>query len=756
MISKTLENTLERTLNLAKRYHHEYATLEHLLYCLLDDKEARPFFDAFKFAVDPYKKELIQYIQKENAAVDIHTSLKVHVTVGLQRVLQRAALHAQSSNIPEITGLHLLVALFSENDSYAVYSLTKYNVTRYDVIDFITHMTSPESRQDLNRPNPEVAVDEKTNEDARQKDKAYLEQYCQHLNEKAKKGQIDPLIGRADELERVIQVLCRRTKNNPLLIGEPGVGKTAIVEGLALRINEKNVPDVLRDYQIYTLDMGAILAGAKFRGDFEERVKKVVDILEGEKKTILFIDEVHTLVGTGTTGGSSLDTSNLLKPALARGVLRCIGATTYKEYRARLEQDPALIRRFQKVDVKEPSRDESLLILKGLRANYEKHFGIKITDPALVSAVDLSIRFVTDRYLPDKAIDLIDEAAALLKVKGLTKKNVGSEEVEEALAKITFIPKQKVATDDRKLLKTLEKDLRGVIFGQDPAIAALVHAIQLSKSGLRSHDKTMGAFLFSGPTGVGKTEIARQLAYIMQMKLHRFDMSEYMEKHTVARLIGAPPGYVGFEQGGLLTDAVDKNPYSVVLLDEVEKAHPDLFNILLQVMDYGSLTDHNGKAISFRNVILIMTTNAGAAEMHREQIGFGARDAKGEDDKAIKKFFSPEFLNRLDEIIPFSALTAKTLERILDKFVDEIKRALKEKNVTLTISPKAKEWLIQHGYDALNGARPLSRLIDKQLKHPIAEQILFGKLSKKGGGYVSVDVKDEKIALTYTTTPVKI
>jgi ATP-dependent Clp protease ATP-binding subunit ClpA len=757
MISKILEKTLERALELAREFHHEYTTIEHLLYCLTEDKDAKSVLSATSIDLKKLRKDLMNFLKSEIPTLPSEEKIaepRTLVTLGFQRVLQRAALHGQSANLNEITGAHLLVALFAEDDSHAVYFLTLQDISRHDVIHNLTyqkHENIDSFSEGVYGKEANESSEEETflNEDSfsneetiSQKDMQCLNKYCIPLTQHAKEGKIDPLIGREKEIERLIQILCRRTKNNPLLIGDPGVGKTAIVEGLALKILKEDVPDFLKGFELYALDMGSLLAGAKFRGDFEERLKKLIGSLEKKKNAILFIDEAHTVIGSGTTGGSAVDTSNLLKPALTRGALRCIGATTYKEYRARFDQDPALSRRFQKIEIKEPSAEETFQILKGIKRYFEKHHALYYKEDALTAAVDLSVRYLTDRRLPDKAVDLIDEAGALLRLRGGSKRWVTVKDIEETVARIAHIPSRNVSKDDRKLLKDLEKNLKVEVFGQDQAVKALVDSIKLSRAGLRDAEKPIGCYLFSGPTGVGKTEIARQLAHHLSLPFIRFDMSEYMEKHTVARLIGTPPGYVGFEQGGLLTDAVDKQPYAVLLLDEIEKAHPDLFNLLLQVMDYGKLTDNAGKAINFNNIILIMTTNAGASEMAKNIMGFGARSREGEDQTAIKRLFSPEFLNRLDAIVPFGALSHTSMERVVEKFLRHLELQLKDKGVHLSLSSDAKEWLVTHGKDPVNGARPLSRMIQEKIKKPLAEEILFGRLTRGGNVHIKTHAED--------------
>jgi len=668
-------------------------------------------------------------------------------------VVQRAAIHVQSSGRDEVTGANVLVALFSERESHAVYFLQLQDMTRLDAVNFIAHGIAKAPGRSQPRPvqgssnGDEPQEKEEKPRSGRGQDA--LSNYCVNLNKKAQQGRIDPLIGRDSEIERTIQILCRRTKNNPLYVGDPGVGKTAIAEGLAKRIIEGDVPDVLLKSTIFALDMGSLLAGTRYRGDFEERLKAVVTELENQPGSILFIDEIHTVIGAGATSGGAMDASNLLKPALAQGTLRCIGSTTYKEYRNYFEKDRALVRRFQKIDVNEPTVDDAIKILQGLKTNYEKHHKVRYTPEAIKAAVELSAKYIHDRKLPDKAIDVIDEVGAsrMLLPENRRRKTVTLKDVEEVVAKIARIPPKSVSNDDKETLRNLERDLKSMVFGQDGAIDALSAAIKLSRAGLRDAEKPIGNYLFSGPTGVGKTEVAKQLAKTLGIELIRFDMSEYMERHSVSRLIGAPPGYVGFDQGGLLTDAVDQHPHAVLLLDEIEKAHLDLYNILLQVMDHGKLTDHNGKTVDFRNVILIMTTNAGAAEMAKSAIGFGATVRVGEDEEAIKRMFTPEFRNRLDAIVPFAGLTPEIVGRVVEKFVMQLEAQLADRNVTIELSSAAKEWLAERGYEPLYGARPLARVIQEHVKKPLAEELLFGKLAK--GGAVKVGLRDGLLSFEY-------
>ncbi len=745
MLSRNLEETLHRAIGLARERGHEYATLEHLLIALADDRDALAVMRACAVDVAKLRADLVTYVDNEFESLRRAGEADPKPTSGFQRVLQRAAIHVQSSGREEVTGANVLVAIFSERESHAVYFLHMQDMTRLDAVQYISHgvAKSPgqaerrrQRAQSERRSGPESgggeeAEEEKTGAEA-------LEAYCVDLNEKAAAGKIDPLIGRGPELERVIQILCRRTKNNPLLVGDPGVGKTAIAEGLARRIIEGDTPEVLSDAVIYALDMGALLAGTRYRGDFEERIKAVLKELEERPGSILFIDEIHTVIGAGATSGGSMDASNLLKPALASGSLRCIGSTTYKEYRSYFEKDRALVRRFQKIDVNEPSVDDAIKIMMGLKPVYEEHHRVRFTRDAIRTAVELSARYINDRKLPDKAIDVIDEvgAAQMLLPESRRKKTIGVKDVEAIVAKIARIPPKSVSRDDRTVLGNLEAELKAAVFGQDSALEALASAVKLARAGLRQPEKPIGNYLFAGPTGVGKTEAAKQLAKVMGVELVRFDMSEYMERHSVSRLIGAPPGYVGFDQGGLLTDAVDKNPHVVLLLDEIEKAHPDVYNVLLQIMDHGKLTDHSGKQVDFRNVVLIMTTNAGAADLAKPAIGFGRTVREGDDQEAINRMFTPEFRNRLDAIISFNALPAEVIDRVVDKFVAELEGQLAERGVSIELSDPARKWLGQKGYSPEYGARPLARVIQDNIKKPLAEELLFGKLAE--GGAVEV------------------
>ena len=740
-LTPSLETALEKALALAAERHHEYATLEHLLLALTDDEEAVEVMTACKVDLEKLQEDLTDYIDDDlsNLAVD-ELDDQVRPTAAFQRVVQRAILHVESSGRDEVTGANVLVSIFSERESHAAYFLQEQDMTRYDAVNFISHGVA--KKPGMSKPRPTRPTSEKEEEVQKASSEA-LDAYCVNLNAKAKEGKIDPLIGRQLEVERSIQVLCRRRKNNPLLVGDPGVGKTAIAEGLAKRIVDGEAPAILKDAIIFSLDMGALLAGTRYRGDFEERLKAVMKELEQQEKAILFIDEIHTVIGAGATSGGAMDASNLLKPALQNGGLRCMGSTTFKEYRQHFEKDRALARRFQKIDVVEPTVPDTIKILKGLRPHFEEFHGLKYSDEAIKTAVELSARYITDRKLPDKAIDVIDEAGASqwLLAEEDRKKTIDVETIEAVIAKIARIPPKQVTKSDAEALKGLELDLKRVVFGQDNAIDALSSAIKLARAGLREPNKPIGCYLFSGPTGVGKTEVARQLSSIMGVELLRFDMSEYMERHTVSRLIGAPPGYVGYDQGGLLTDGVDQHPHCVLLLDEIEKAHPEIFNILLQVMDNGTLTDSNGKKIDFRNVILIMTTNAGASEAAKNSIGFGRGKREGEDDEAIKKLFTPEFRNRLDATIPFAGLSQPIIERVVEKFVLQLEAQLSDRNVTIEMTDAAKAWLGKKGFDPDYGARPLARIIQEHVKKPMAEELLFGGL--KHGGAVKVDFDAE-------------
>jgi ATP-dependent Clp protease ATP-binding subunit ClpA len=751
-LSRSLEQALHRAIKLASDRHHEYATLEHLLLALADDADAAQVMRACNADLEGLKASLLKYVDHDLATLIIEDGDDAKPTTGFQRVVQRAVLHVQNSGRDEVTGANVLVALFSERESHAVYFLQEQNMSRLDAVNYMSHGIA--KRPGMSQAKPVRGADEDEDGDkvVKQGTEA-LEAYCVNLNDKAKKGRIDPLIGREAEVERTVQILCRRQKNNPLFVGDPGVGKTAIAEGLARKITKGEVPSVLKGCTIYALDMGSLIAGTRYRGDFEERVKSVVKELEAMKGAILFIDEIHTVIGAGATSGGAMDASNLLKPALQAGTLRCIGSTTYKEYRQYFEKDRALVRRFQKIDVAEPTIPDSIKILKGLKPYFEDYHKVRYTSDAIKAAVELAAKYINDRKLPDKAIDVIDECGAsqMLLPESRRKKVIGVKEVEEIVAKIARIPPKSVSKTDAEALRSLEDDLKTVVYGQEEALHALSSAIKLARAGLRQAEKPIGCYLFSGPTGVGKTEVAKQLARIMGVELLRFDMSEYMERHTVSRLIGAPPGYVGFDQGGLLTDGVDQHPHCVLLLDEIEKAHMDLFNILLQVMDHGKLTDHNGKKIDFRNVVLIMTTNAGAQDAAKESIGFGRGKREGEDEEAIRRLFTPEFRNRLDATIGFKALGRDTIDRVVEKFVLELEAQLTDRDVTFELTPEATRWLGDKGYDDTFGARPLARVIQDNIKKPLADEILFGTL--KNGGTVRVLLDREKDALAFEFVP---
>jgi ATP-dependent Clp protease ATP-binding subunit clpA len=755
-LSRSLEQALHRAIKLASDRHHEYATLEHLLLALTDDSDAAQVMKACNVDVDALRQSLLRYIDDELLTLVIEDGEDAKPTTGFQRVVQRAVLHVQNSGREEVTGANVLVALFTERESHAVYFLQEQNMTRLDAVSYISHGIAKRPGMSQQK-NVRGAEEEEEADRPSQKGGGALENYCVNLNEKARQGRIDPLIGRDAEVERTIQILCRRQKNNPLYVGDPGVGKTAIAEGLARKIVKGEVPEVLRPCTIYALDMGALIAGTRYRGDFEERLKSVVKELEGLAGAILFIDEIHTVIGAGATSGGAMDASNLLKPALQAGSLRCIGSTTYKEYRQYFEKDRALVRRFQKIDVAEPTVPDTIKILKGLKPYFEEYHKVRYTADAIKAAVELAAKYINDRKLPDKAIDVIDEVGAsqMLLPEHKRKKQIGVREVEEVIAKMARIPPKSVSKTDAEALRSLEDDLKRVVFGQDKAIAALSSAIKLARAGLRSPDKPIGCYLFSGPTGVGKTEVAKQLASILGVELLRFDMSEYMERHTVSRLIGAPPGYVGFDQGGLLTDGVDQHPHCVLLLDEIEKAHQDLFNILLQVMDHGKLTDHNGKKIDFRNVVLIMTTNAGASDAAKEAIGFGRGKREGEDEEAIKKLFTPEFRNRLDATIGFAPLGRETIDRVVEKFVLELEAQLIDRDVTFDLTPEATRWLGEKGYDDSFGARPLARVIQDNIKKPLADEILFGKLQNGGTVRVLLDREADKLVFEFITDDAK-
>jgi ATP-dependent Clp protease ATP-binding subunit ClpA len=753
MIAQELEVSLHMAFVEARQKRHEFITVEHLLLALLDNPTAAEVLRACGANMDELRKNLTQHITEQTPRIAADREVDTQPTLGFQRVIQRAILHVQSSGKKEVTGANVLVAIFGEKDSHAVYFLQQQGIARLDVVNYISHgiTKTPQAHQGK-------SADQDAEQEAQtETSNSPLDNYTQNLNALALAGKIDPLIGRDKELERVVQTLCRRRKNNPLLVGEAGVGKTAIAEGLARRIVEGSVPDLLAKSTVYVLDMGALLAGTKYRGDFEQRLKAVLKQLVDNPNAILFIDEIHTVIGAGAASGGTLDASNLLKPVLSTGQLKCIGATTYNEYRGVFEKDHALSRRFQKIDVVEPSVDETVEILKGLKSRFEAHHSVKYTANALTTAAELSARYINDRHLPDKAIDVIDEAGAAQRIapKAKQKKIIGKSEIEEIIAKIARIPPRSVSTDDRSALANLDRDLKAVVFGQDQAIDALASAIKMARSGLGNPQKPIGNFLFSGPTGVGKTEVARQLAYCMGIELIRFDMSEYMERHAVSRLIGAPPGYVGFEQGGLLTEAITKKPYSVLLLDEIEKAHPDIFNVLLQVMDHGTLTDNNGRKADFRNVLIVMTTNAGAESLARTQMGFTPSVKMGDEMEAIKRMFTPEFRNRLDAIISFRALDHEIIMRVVDKFLMQLEEQLAEKKVEAQFTPELKLHLAKKGFDPLMGARPMARLIQDTVRRALADELLFGRLQH--GGKVTIDIgEDEKIKLKFEEEPATV
>ncbi|MBZ7921400.1 ATP-dependent Clp protease ATP-binding subunit ClpA [Ensifer adhaerens] len=767
--SPSLEKALHQALTFANERHHEYATLEHLLLALIDDADAAAVMGACNVNLETLRKTVTDYVDNELSNLVTGYDEDSKPTAGFQRVIQRAVIHVQSSGREEVTGANVLVAIFAERESHAAYFLQEQEMTRYDAVNFISHGIGKRPGSSESRPvrgsddhESEQKPARDNEESSAKKQQDALTAYCVNLNEKAKSGKIDPLIGRHAEVNRTIQVLCRRSKNNPLYVGDPGVGKTAIAEGLAKRIVEKKVPEALQDATIFSLDMGTLLAGTRYRGDFEERLKQVVKELEDYPGAVLFIDEIHTVIGAGATSGGAMDASNLLKPALSSGAIRCIGSTTYKEYRQFFEKDRALVRRFQKIDVNEPTIADAIEIMKGLKPYFEEYHHLKYSNEAIKAAVELSARYINDRKLPDKAIDVIDEsgAAQMLLPAGKRRKLITEKEIEATIATMARIPPKTVSKDDEAVLANLERELRSVVYGQDLAIEALASSIKLARAGLREPNKPIGCYVFSGPTGVGKTEVAKQLATSLGVELLRFDMSEYMERHTVSRLLGAPPGYVGFDQGGLLTDGVDQHPHCVLLLDEIEKAHPDLFNILLQVMDHGSLTDHNGKKIDFRNVILIMTTNAGASEMARAAIGFGSSKRTGEDEEALNRLFTPEFRNRLDAVIPFASLPTPVIHQVVQKFVMQLETQLAERNVTFDLAPEAIAWLAEKGYDEKMGARPLARVIQENIKKPLADEILFGKLKKGGVVKVTIGTKADGtkgllLDAVPETTPIK-
>ena len=736
MLSDRLEKTLTRAFEIAAENEHEYATLEHLLSALIDDEDANEVLLSCNVDIEELRAVLNDFITNELSTLKINKGNEVKPTASFQRVIQRAAHHVQMSGNEEVTGANILVAIFSERESHAVFYLNEQKMTRLDAVSYISHGTTEEIVYGESDSKNSDTLKSK-------KQKSIIDTYCINLNSKAEKGEIDPLIGRDKEVDRTIQVLCRRTKNNPLYVGDPGVGKTAIAEGLARKIINNEIPDILKDAIIYSLDMGTLLAGTRYRGDFEERLKLILKEIALNNRAILFIDEIHTVVGAGATSGGSMDASNLLKPALASGELKCIGSTTYKEYRSHFEKDRALVRRFQKIDISEPTKKDAIKILNGLKAYYEDHHEVKYTNAAIKAAVNLSDRYIGDRKLPDKAIDVIDELGASQRLlpPSRRKKLLGVADLETVIAKIARIPPKRVNSSDKDQLLNLSRDLKLVVYGQDEAVEEVSDAIKLARAGLRDIEKPIGCYLFAGPTGVGKTEVSKQLARNLGLELMRFDMSEYMERHSVSRLIGAPPGYVGFDQGGLLTDKVDQNPHAVLLLDEIEKAHPDLFNILLQIMDHGKLTDHTGKTIDFRNIILIMTSNAGAADLAKAPIGFGRKNRSGDDSEAIKKLFAPEFRNRLDAIIKFKNLDEDIIEKIVDKFIDQLEVQLEERKVTIELNKDAKLLLAKEGFDEVFGARPLERVIQEKIKKPLADRILFGDLTN--GGHIKITVKNK-------------
>ena len=752
MLSKDLEITLNMAFKEARDKRHEYMTVEHLLLALLDNTAAANVLQACGADLYQLRKELNEFVDSTTPIIpDTNAEGETQPTLGFQRVLQRAVFHVQSSGKKEVTGANVLVAIFSEQESHAVYLLKQQDISRIDIVNYIAHGISrvSDSEEEHDEENGEQSEADIIGDEVKQ---SSLDNFATNLNEQAKQGLIDPLIGRTHEVNRVVQILSRRRKNNPLLVGESGVGKTAIAEGLAKLIVDQQVPDIIADGVVYSLDLGALLAGTKYRGDFEKRFKSVLSELKNQPHAILFIDEVHTIIGAGAASGGVMDASNLLKPLLGSGSVRCIGSTTYQEFRGIFEKDRALARRFQKVDVDEPSVEDTYRILKGLKSRFEEHHSIRFTDPALRSAAKLADRYITDRHMPDKAIDVIDEAGAHqhLVVASKRKKVIGVSEIEQVVANIARVPAQSVSASDRNSLKNLDRDLKLVVYGQDAAVNAISSAIKLSRAGLKDEEKPIGSFLFAGPTGVGKTELARQLAKIMGIELLRFDMSEYMERHTVSRLIGAPPGYVGFDQGGLLTEAINKQPHCVLLMDEIEKAHPEVFNLLLQVMDHGTLTDNNGRKADFRNVVLVMTTNAGAEAMSRRSIGFANQDHSTDGMEEVRKMFAPEFRNRLDGIIQFGALDPQIIEHVVDKFIVELQTQLDSKKVHIEIDDEARAWLAKEGYDEKMGARPMARLIHDKLKKPLAEAILFGELEAKGG-QVLISVKENELSLTIET-----
>jgi ATP-dependent Clp protease ATP-binding subunit ClpA len=751
--SQSLEASLHRALGIANDRKHEYATLEHLLLSLLDDRDAAGVLRACTVDIEALRIRITEYLDTELGSLVMKGAFEASPTQGFQRVIHRAVVHVQSSGREEVTGANVLVAMFAERESHAAFFLQEQDMTRFDAVQYISHGIA--KRPGLSEPRPVRGTDEDNGNgegaDVKKPGVDALNTYCVNLNKKALEGKVDPLIGRGEEVLRTIQILCRRQKNNPLLVGDPGVGKTAIAEGLARKILKKEVPEVLQNATIFSLDMGQLLAGTRYRGDFEERLKAVMKEIENYEGAILFIDEIHTVIGAGATSGGAMDASNLLKPALQSGLLRCIGSTTYKEYRQHFEKDRALVRRFQKIDVKEPSIADTIEILKGLKPVFEEYHKLRYTNEAIKAAVELSAKYINDRKLPDKAIDVIDETGAsqMLVPEKMRKKKITVKEIEATVATMARIPPKTITKSDAEVLGNLDRDMKRLVFGQDAAISALVSAIKLSRAGLREPEKPIGCYLFSGPTGVGKTEVAKQLASLLGCELLRFDMSEYMEKHTVSRLIGAPPGYVGFDQGGLLTDGIDQHPHSVLLLDEIEKAHPDIYNILLQVMDHGKLTDHNGKAVDFRNVILIMTTNAGAADMAKAPMGFSSSKRTGEDSEAINKLFTPEFRNRLDSTITFGGLPPEVISKVVEKFIFQLEAQLADRGVTIELSDGAAKWLAEKGYDEKFGARPLGRVIQEHIKKPLADELLFGKLEHGGTVKVLVTGKGEEAKIGF-------
>ena len=743
MFSEDLENSLSLAMNLAGDRHHEFVTVEHLLLSILEVETVETILKACGADLDELRSDLENFINSSIPKSPDDANYEPRTTHGIRRVFQRAMLHVQTSGDKEVSCENVLIAIYGENESHAVFFLHSQDVHRYDIVRYVSH--------GISKPNLESDDDSlgDFNAETEEKERNPLLQFTRNLNESARKGRIDPLIGRIPEIERTVQILCRRRKNNPLLVGDAGVGKTAIAEGLAKRIVEEDIPQVLAECTIYTLDMGSLLAGTKYRGDFEQRLKSVINELQKNPGAILFIDEIHTVIGAGAASGGTMDASNILKPLLVSGELRCMGSTTYQEYRSIFEKDRALSRRFQKIDIVEPTVDETVKILRGLKSRFESHHEVRFTNPAIRAAADLAARYITDRKLPDKAIDVIDEAGARARLQPPSKRKitVGVKEIEKIVSSIARIPPRSVSSSDIRSLKTIERDLKLVVFGQDEAIGALASAIKLARSGLGDPDRPISSFLFSGPTGVGKTEVTRQLALTLGIELIRYDMSEYMERHTVSRLIGAPPGYVGFDQGGLLTEAINKSPHAVLLLDEVEKAHPDVFNILLQVMDYGTLTDNNGRKTDFRNVIIVMTTNAGATEISRSSIGFTEQDHSQDDTEVIKRLFSPEFRNRLDSMIRFKSLDEKTVLLVVDKFLMQLEEQLKIKNVELKVDDKARKWLGKTGFDSSMGARPMARVIQENIKRPLANELLFGSLSS--GGELKITVIKDKLSLKF-------